>query len=221
MNQLMSRQEDAIAFNLLPHFPKSHFLPWTESAMRPSSLLVILNEVTIHNRSVIVECGSGISTLYLSLLCAGTNKKVISIDHDAAWQKIVAGQAESLGISLASTQFIAAPMKPCAHSPFGLEWYDTEVINKEMPDAKIDLLLVDGPLAYHAAIAKARYPALPFFRSRMADDFVVFLDDCNRAGEREIAQLWSKAYALTGQIMQMRGNVCMLHPPQSHRYNVY
>jgi hypothetical protein len=38
----------------------------------------------------------------------------------------------------------------------------------------------------------ARYPALPFFRPRMADRCTVLLDDISRRGEQEVVDRWEQ-----------------------------
>lgn len=107
-----NRLEDLIALQRLPPFPKDRFLPWTRSALKPSTVLLLLQEIELHQHECILELGSGISTLYISLILQGTGRRLISIDNDADWQGIVRKQAESLGLSLETTTFVHAPFKP-------------------------------------------------------------------------------------------------------------
>ena len=61
-----------------------------------------------------------------------------------------------------------------------------------MPETPIDLLVVDGPQAGRKDLRHARYPAVPFFRSRLASDYAVILDDIDRRGEQEVAVRWER-----------------------------
>ena len=44
------------------------YIPWNAASMRPSSVIVILNEIMFNHRQSILECGSGISTIYIAAL---------------------------------------------------------------------------------------------------------------------------------------------------------
>jgi predicted O-methyltransferase YrrM len=217
---LSHRFEDMIALQRLPAFPKSRFLPWTRSALRPSTILVLLQEIELHQHSCIVELGSGISTLYISLLLQGTNRRLISVDNDSDWQAVVRKQAASLGLSLDGVSFIHAPLAPYSDQRHSGNWYDCQAIKTGLGDSRIDCLLVDGPQAKADRNPRARYPALPALRSCMRENFVVFLDDCNRPGEQAIAKDWSNDFNLDGLFLPERGNVCLLHPAGAKRFNV-
>lgn len=54
------------------------------------------------------------------------------------------------------------------------------------------MLIVDGPPASTAALA--RFPALPRLMPRMADRFVVFVDDANRDDEIKMVKNWKKLF---------------------------
>jgi hypothetical protein len=60
----------------------------------------------------------------------------------------------------------------------------------------IDLLLVDGPPAYAAGHALARYPALPVLGDRLASGATVVLDDAERPGEQEVLRRWERETGL-------------------------
>ncbi|MCX6322761.1 MAG: hypothetical protein NTZ41_00995, partial [Sphingobacteriales bacterium] len=54
--------------------------------------------------------------------------------------------------------------------------------------------LIDGPSAYKSEIAHSRYYALPFVKDLLDDNYVIFLDDANRTGEKEVMQMWSNEF---------------------------
>lgn len=214
------RMEDMIALQHLPEFPVKRFLPWTRSALKPSTILLLLQEVELHQHQCIVELGSGISTLYLSLILEGSGRRLISVDDDADWQAIVSKQAKDLGLKMECTTFVHAPKKSWSDQNHSGEWYDPASIVEALQGTKIDCLLVDGPQAKANRNPRSRYPALPTLRPLMNPNFVVYLDDCNRLGEQAIAQLWSEQFNLDGIFLPERGNVCMLFPVGAKRLNV-
>ena len=61
-------------------------------------------------------------------------------------------------------------------------------------------MLVDGPPAYDEYIKYSRYPAVPYFRSQLARNFSVIIDDANRSGEREIIKRWQEILNLDFEI---------------------
>ena len=61
---------------------------------------------------------------------------------------------------------------------------------------EIDLLVVDGPPADEEKDKHARYPAVPFVRDHLAQDYTIMLHDIIRAGEQEILIRWEREYKL-------------------------
>ncbi len=45
---------------------------------------------------------------------------------------------------------------------------------------------------------------MPYFADKLEDDFAVFLDDCHRGGEQNIAKQWSEKYNLSGLFLPER-----------------
>ena len=76
-----------------------------------------------------------------------------------------------------------------------MPWYDEAPLRTSLPD-KVELLLVDGPIAHGQAMRAVRHPALPFMADRLADGATVALDDVDRRGERDILKAWQRAYSL-------------------------
>jgi protein-L-isoaspartate O-methyltransferase len=63
------------------------FLPWTNWSLRPASIVTILTEMLLHRRRVVVELGSGVSTVYLAAFLRDTAGKVYAVEHDPAWAR--------------------------------------------------------------------------------------------------------------------------------------
>jgi hypothetical protein len=125
---------------------------------------------------------------------ARTGGRLLSIDHDAKWQQTISGLVDPN--TRRTIQFIHAPLKPCKFENVFYPWYDTKALEKvfEQYRARVDLVLVDGPAAFDKARRLARGPAMPFLKPYLADNSAVVLDDIARAGEREVAAVWSKLF---------------------------
>ena len=59
------------------------YLPWTGSALRPSAVCMLFNEIVIHSKSRVLEIGCGISTYFLSKFLAENGGSMVTIDNDA------------------------------------------------------------------------------------------------------------------------------------------
>lgn len=170
------------------------YIPWSASSLRPSALILVLNEIKINNRKIIVECGSGISTIYIAKLlkqCNYRDKKFYSIEHNENWKKIVEHEIKKNDLE-SFVDLIQAPLNDNSLSWNDTLWYDTKVLNEKFSEENIDLLLIDGPPAYKPEIKYSRYPAVPFFMSKLSDEYAVFLDDYDRRSEKRIIKEWSK-----------------------------
>lgn len=162
------------------------FLPWTSSTMRPAAILAIASDIVINRRRVIVECGSGNSTIFAARALSqhGIDGHVHSIDHDPAWADLTAR-------AIARESLEQWASVTCA--PLVDDWYDRDVL----PDVRgIELLVVDGPPAYARAIETSRQPALDVFWDRLAPGATVMLDDSGRPGERRVIAEWEKHHGI-------------------------
>jgi hypothetical protein len=72
----------------------------------------------------------------------------------------------------------------------------------------IDCLIVDAPLAYLHNNKKIRAGAVPNFIDVMAENFSIFLDDCDRPGEQAIIKEWNKEFGLGFKIYNRLG-ICL------------
>lgn len=191
--------EDVLAMQQLLQL-SGPYLPWNPYSIRPCHLVAVLNEIFIGNRRQLVECGSGMSTLYIGRLLRQLGAgHLLSIEHDRRWGGLIADLVRGEKLSN-YVQVIYAPLKP---SPFPevTEWYDTSIISETVGESTFDLLLVDGPPAYTADRQYARYPAFPFFRPHLEPNAVVFLDDTERAGELHIIKQWTEMDGTSGEFV--------------------
>jgi predicted O-methyltransferase YrrM len=194
-NSLIS--EDIYAMTLLqPLLKDGRLLPFTGASLRPLCLLHLVNDIIINHRRKILEFGSGISTIIIGRLIRfnGLNSRVISIEHDASW----AAEMQDL-ITLENLEEIVrivhAPLISTQHTFPTNQWYDTTIIDREL-NGIFDMVIIDGPPAWETQKKEARYQALPFVFSKLAQKSIVYLDDANREGEQKIITRWEKEFSI-------------------------
>ena len=174
------RQSEAMQ-QLLSLLKFSAPVPPTRSwAASPDLLLTLTQLVRTHNPKLVVELGSGVSTLVVAKAGA---KKVISIDNSAEFAgktREVLKEHKVRGVDIR-----VAALK--AHIS-GVDWYDTNII-KDLK--RIDLLIVDGPPG--SKNPQARMPARAEFIAKLSPKAIIVIDDVNRDGERKLAEAFAKA----------------------------
>ena len=156
-------------------------IPPTRSWAASPDLLLLISETVKKNRpSLVVELGSGVSTL----VCAKSGaRKVISIDNSEEYGAKTRDLLKEHKVRGAEIRI--APLRPYAN---GSEWYDVAAI-KDLK--KIDLLIVDGPPG--SKNPEARYPALKEFKDKLSAKAIVIIDDVKRDGERKLAEDFAKS----------------------------
>jgi predicted O-methyltransferase YrrM len=179
------RLDDLRALELLRPLLPPVYLPWTDAAIRPAALAAVCNDVVVRRRRVVVELGSGITTVVLSRLLAGVGGRLVTIEHDERWLAVVDGLVRAAGTG--GTVHLH-------HAGLVGGWYDRAVVAGALADAPgpVDLLLVDGPPAWRPGTELARWPAAQVFAPHLAPDATVVLDDVHRPGEQEIVRHWRR-----------------------------
>lgn len=162
-------------------------LPATDGwAGSPGLLLTLVDEVEARRPRLVVEFGSGLSTLVLArtLALRVPGARLISFDHEAGFAEITRRRLAALGLS---AEVRHAPLASSAAHGVEGRWYDHGPLPRD-----IDLLLIDGPPAWlkQGARAAAGPAALPL----LAPGGVVLLDDADRPGERANAAQWARSF---------------------------
>lgn len=179
----------------------TEYVPWTASALRPAALVTVLNDVVVNRRRRIVECGGGVSSLYIAeLLDRSGDGHLLVVEHDEEWAERLRTLLGDRGIEDCARVVHAPLAVDETISPDGTPWYAADAVRDALGDAPVDLLLVDGPPAYEEGTRLARYPAVPFFRDHLADSCSIILDDATRDGEREVIRRWEEALDITFHI---------------------
>ena len=171
---------DADAWQILsPLLVRGGYLPWTTGSMRPTGLVEVCNEIVHGNRTRIVECGSGVSTVLLARLLQERGRGAItSLEHDSHWATLIQDNLRREHLD----QIARVAHAPLQGNP---PWYRLD----EIPD-EIDLLIVDGPPAFQPGHGAARAPALPRFDAKLVQNAAVILDDIDRPGEQQTITTW-------------------------------
>lgn len=188
----MMKQQAMI--NLTPLL-QGAFVPFGEWAMEPVHMFDLLSHVRAAKVDVIVECGSGTSTLMLGNLLRQKGKgRLYSLEEDMEWYQFMARHIQEQGLRDWVT-LVHAPLEPYkVNDDSTVEWYSTARVNEVLADVvQLDLLIVDGP---KSASTLSRFPALPAFRSKITSTTLIVLDNVNRLHEQAVLAEWQKQYTL-------------------------
>jgi predicted O-methyltransferase YrrM len=154
-------------------------------AASPDFLAELVRHASAARPRVIVECGSGLSTVILARWAQrdGTGH-VYSLEHAAEFAERTRAELARLHLSEWAT-VCHAPLAPFRRDGVESPWYTPDSLPGNVA---IDLLVVDGPPATVGPVA--RYPAGPLLFDKLAPNGVVFVDDADRAPEREAIARW-------------------------------
>ena len=192
--------------------PASDVLPATRGwAASPDLILVLVDQVITQRPSLIVECGSGASTLWLALALQrfGIDGRIVALDHDPVYARKTRDLLARHGVS-GFAEVRDAPLEDLSIADGTWTWYARQAW-KDL--AGIDLLFVDGPPA--ATGAKARYPALPLLREALNPVSTVVLDDLVVPDMQETLQLWLDAYPeFSSEILPLEKQAALLSKGQ-------
>jgi predicted O-methyltransferase YrrM len=184
------RQLEAMQ-NLGAVLPANDVLPATRGwAASPDLLVVLVDLVKTGRPSLVVECGSGVSTLWLALAMRRfeIDGRIIALDHDP----VFGGQTRDF-LARHDLRDLAevrdAPLESFSLEGETYSWYATGAWEDL---TGIDLLFIDGPPATTGH--QARYPALPLLSGSLSPAATVVLDDLVVPDMQKVLQRWLDAY---------------------------
>jgi hypothetical protein len=146
-------------------------------------------ERALDTQGPILECGSGVTTILLGLLCGQRKIDVWSLEHFPQWQRRVSDVIEANRIS--GVRICAAPL--IEYGEF--VWYDSPL--DQMPD-EFSLVICDGP---PGTTKGGRYGLLPIMDQRLPRGARVLLDDANRPGEMELIRRWEEEFGFETELI--------------------
>ncbi len=155
-------------------------------AASPDLVEVVVDELVSRRPSLVVECGSGVSTLWFGLAIRhfGLDCKVVALEHHEGFAEQTRAVLARHDLSDVA-EVRLAPLTEVEVAGYRGRWYDPEAL-ETLSD--IGLLLVDGPPA--ATGVHARFPAVPMLQERFAPRVSVVLDDMIRNDEQTVARMW-------------------------------
>lgn len=153
----------------------------------PDLLLYLANHVAAVRPGLVVECGSGVSTLVLarSAQILSPSTRIVALEHDPNYLRQTRQQIAMHGLD-DYADIRLAPLAPAGLSDHETLWYDRTAAEDL---TEIDLLMIDGPPA--ALGPNVRYPAVPLLHDRFSESAVILLDDAARPDEIEVADRWT------------------------------
>lgn len=179
------RQVQALLQLLEQVEPRAPLPPAGGWAVEPSTLLRLVRLVADTRPSLVVECGSGTSTVWLAYAVQALGAgRVVALEHDERFAERTKQLLDEHGLdSVAEVRL--APLSELKLGDEVFLWYDLAAVDDL---DQIDVLLVDGPP--QASGSRARYPALPVLGSKLANGARVVFDDADRPAEREAVETW-------------------------------
>ena len=154
------------------------FYPLNAAANYSLLYLVLRSAREFEIRSV-VELGAGQTTVLLNCLRKhGILKgEALTIEHDAAWSERIKRDVDH--------PVATVPLVERQDGPYRYKGYDFSAV--KMPQC-IDLLLIDGPVAYDEKRMYSRHGALALLDRLNPNGFIIIVDDAERDGEAALAE---------------------------------
>ncbi len=178
----------------------TEYLPFPTGSLRAAALTRVLDEVALGDRSVLLECGCGWSSVVIARFLARRGfGRLLSLEDDGERAAFVTTQLRREGLTEVA-RVVHAPLAPHPGSVDDLPWYEPgqvfEMVTRYVDrNGLIDLVLVDGPHGGPGG-GLIRYPVLPVVRNALAPGAVVLLDDADRAGEQAVIRHWTTEFGL-------------------------
>jgi len=137
-----------------------------------SLLYILLSILRGEEINRIMELGVGKSTVLLTQYAEYFKKELSLIDDDEYWLQQVSKKSSYV-------LPVHAKLSPIIVENKRISWY------KCLPPlSNVNLLIIDGPMAYANRIKYNRIGALNWIPEILGDEFIILVDDSNRAGER-------------------------------------
>ncbi|GAA0475363.1 hypothetical protein Aca07nite_14280 [Actinoplanes capillaceus] len=179
-------------------------------ALNPTGLLELLHLIRTRKPRLVLELGSGTSSVWIAYVLEKSGGKLVSLDHEPGYANRTRQALTAHGLTKVAT-VRDAPLAPVNIEGRDYPWYDPEAL-ADLHD--IDFVLIDGPPA--AVGADARYPALHMIEKRLADRATVVFDDAGRPDEQAALAAWTQRYdGLTreGELLGRHAVLAFARPP--------
>jgi predicted O-methyltransferase YrrM len=183
-HNVLFRQIEALAALYLDIQPRIGLPPTRFWAASPDLLRTLHELVRERSPRLVVECGSGVSTLVMAFAMKTLGVgKIVSLEHDETYKALTEELLKQHDVGDV-VDVRLAPLRDTEVGQATWTWYSTG----NLPTEQIDLLVVDGP---PSSVGKlSRYPAIPLLGDQVAPGGIVVLDDYARSDEAEIVKRW-------------------------------
>jgi len=169
---------------LSPRLPLPSLSGW---ALEPEAAGYLVQTIRTARPDLVLELGSGVSTLLAAYALERNDAgRVYSFDAEEGFAERTRQLLRLHGLEHRA-EVRHAPLQALETDGWTGRWFDTRAF-ATLPDAGVDLLIVDGPPRRTGR--QARYPALPVLRAKLQPGATVILDDADRAEERETVERW-------------------------------
>jgi hypothetical protein len=153
-------------------------------ALNPTDLLDLLHLIRTRRPRLVLELGSGTSSVWIGYALEQCGGRLISLDHDAAYAEKTRAALAAHGLT-GVAEVRDAPLRPVVLDGRAFPWYDVDAV-ADVTD--VDLLVIDGPPEKTGP--DARYPAMRVLEGRLADAATVLFDDAHRQDEQVALRKW-------------------------------
>ena len=182
-------QIEAMIYLLWRVKPKWPLPPMRGWAISPDFANIVISAIFDHKPKLILECGSGVSTILMSYCLKRLEQSHIwSLDHDKEFADNTRKYLKIHKLDNMAT-VIHAPLKEKLLKGKSWFWYDTSGIEDIGP---FDLFIIDGPPDNIQKMA--RYPALPLLIDTLSDDAIIIIDDASREDEGNMVKAWLEEF---------------------------
>lgn len=175
-----------------------------KTALNPTGLLQLCALVERLQPKLVLELGSGTSSVWLGYLLERYHGRLVTVDHHPAFAAETRARLQRHGLS-SIAEVRDAPLKQVTVDGQSYQWYDPAAFSDL---TGIDLLVVDGPPAN--AGPHARYPAFPLLEGLLSSPAAVVLDDVSRQDEQDIVREWTESAAGLEKELGTVGNLAVL-----------
>lgn len=193
---------------------KGELPPLRGWATSPDVLLQLHKYIMTSKPEMIVEVGSGASTLVIADALAQNGRgKLVSLEHSSEYASKTLSFLESEDLE-SYVELRVDDLKPWPHAHMtsanespSPKWYSADLI----ADLEgVNLLWVDGP---PGKVCKySRYPALPALKNKLAPGAEVWMDDTVREEEQEICRRWADEFGFEVEYLNLEKGLGKLRP---------
>jgi predicted O-methyltransferase YrrM len=199
-----SREIEALIQLFQTFTPRAPMPSSGDYALNPTDLLDLLHLIRLRKPHLIVELGSGTSSVWIGYALEKIGGRLISLEHDAEYAEKTRAMLFAHGLT-GVVEVRDAPLSPLAIDGKTYQWYDTG----KLADVRgIDLLLVDGPP--EATGPDARFPALHVLEQRLSGHATVVCDDAHRRDEQAALLRWTETFPGLSRERELLGRHAVL-----------